>query len=376
MSRPFNPRVRVRSDRLAAVALALAPLVYFWPALAGRIVLCPDDGLIFNVPLRVAAANIVRGGSLPLWNPYIFGGMPLLAAAQAGLLFPPNWFYLILSAPAATNLSVISTYIIAGLGAFLYARRAGATVAGAFVTGLVWQWCGFTVGQLAHINIAQTAAVLPWVLWALDGYGQGRGRKWGAALAAFVALQAFVGNQQTFAYSLVLASVYATAMALSDGRTRARYFGSLAFVAAGLGLAAVQILPTFELLRNSLRSEATYEFFTSFSMPRRSALTFFALLGRRDAALPRPYVGPPFYAEMVGYVACRSHARARPFCSATQHTFWAAVAAVGSARASRLRADRTYRFVKYAVLNLFRAPARHMMESTGLAVLAGRGVTA
>src|SRR5919206_1359565 len=125
----LRPSVRIKSDLTAALALSLAPLVYFLPAVRGLLVLCPEDGMFFNVPLRVAAARIVLSGSLPLWNPYIFSGMPLLASAQGGLLFPLNWAYLFLPAAAATNLSVIAAYTLAGVGAFLYARRGGSSAA-------------------------------------------------------------------------------------------------------------------------------------------------------------------------------------------------------------------------------------------------------
>src|SRR5436305_7117879 len=107
MTLPSNPRLRVNLDRVAALAVALAPVLYFLPAILRGAVLCPDDGTIFNTPLRVAAARIVLEGHLPLWNPYIFGGMPLLASSQGGLLFPPNWFYLLFNAPTATNLMVV-----------------------------------------------------------------------------------------------------------------------------------------------------------------------------------------------------------------------------------------------------------------------------
>src|ERR1043165_4396667 len=109
MTRPFNPRVRIKSDTLAALVVALAPILYFLPAVTGRVTLAPDDGLLFNVPLRVAAAQITLSGSLPLWNPYIFSGMPLFASAQGGLLFPLNWFYFAFPTIAATNLMVVST---------------------------------------------------------------------------------------------------------------------------------------------------------------------------------------------------------------------------------------------------------------------------
>src|SRR5687768_10676642 len=109
MTRPslFSPTNR--RDLLAAITVTLLPLLYFYPAVLGQLFLAPRDGVIFNIPMRVAAANLISAGYLPLWNPYIFGGMPLHGAAQAGILFPLNWFYLFLSPPMATNLMMLST---------------------------------------------------------------------------------------------------------------------------------------------------------------------------------------------------------------------------------------------------------------------------
>ena len=79
--------------------------------------------------------------------------MPLHGAAQGGLLFPLNWFYVAFSPPTATNLMMLLTYSVAGLGAYLYARRSGTDVAGGIVTGLVWQWGAFPIEQIGHTNI-------------------------------------------------------------------------------------------------------------------------------------------------------------------------------------------------------------------------------
>ncbi|HEX8354912.1 MAG TPA: hypothetical protein VF611_18540, partial [Pyrinomonadaceae bacterium] len=393
MTRPSNPRARAGRpravtpgrERLAALAVSLAPVLYFLPAVLSGSVLCPDDGTIFNTPLRVAAAEMMLGGSLPLWNPYIFSGMPLHASAQGGLLFPPNWFYLAFSPQAATNLMVVTSYVVAALGAYLYARRAGASAAGSVVTSLAWQWGGFLVGQIGHVNVVQTAACLPWVLWALDGYGMTGRRGWGVALAALVALQAFAGHQQTLAYSLLLAAAYAAANAYASRESRARYLRTLLFVAAGVLLAAVQILPTFELLRNSLRAESSYDFFTSFSLEPRMLETFLApyVAGGGDGRLFRaPYVGPPYYGEMAGYVGVLGvmlAACAVVFGRDARTKFWAAAALVCLALAlGRYAPLGFYKLVYHVpVLNLFRVPARHLMEAEfALAVLAGRGLTA
>lgn len=385
MTRPYVSRLRIHTDALAALAVALAPLAYFYPATAGRLVISPDDGVIFNIPLREAAARILLSGSLPLWNPYVFCGMPLHAAAQGGLLFPLNWFYLAFSTPTATNLMMLSTYAAAGLGALLYARRSGSSVAGSLVTGLVWQFSAFMVCQIGHTNVAQTGACLPWILWAVEGYGAKGSRRRGLLLAALVALQSFAGHQQTFAYTLLLVCMYSLVLARNEAEARGRYLRALALVAAGVLLSAVQIVPTFELLRNSPRVAASYGFFTSFSMPRRFLLTIFApfLSGGGDGRLFRaPYVGPAFFGEYVAYVgvvALMLAALAFVVKPDVRTRFWvfAAVVALALALGGNAPLGLNHLIYYVPVLNLFRVPARHLMEAEfALAVLAGRGLTA
>jgi hypothetical protein len=63
--------VRIKSDTLAALAVALAPVFYFMPAVRGQVALCPDDGLLFNVPLRVAAARIKESGRIQRRNQFM-----------------------------------------------------------------------------------------------------------------------------------------------------------------------------------------------------------------------------------------------------------------------------------------------------------------
>ncbi|MFL6589232.1 MAG: YfhO family protein, partial [Chthoniobacterales bacterium] len=372
---------------IVAVAVTLFPLLYFLPATSGSLIISPDDGIIQNIPFRVAVANMIRDGYAPLWNPYLFCGMPLFAAAQTGVLFPLNWFYLLFPPATATNLMMLSTYMVAGLGGYLYARRSGASVPGAAVTSLVWQCGGFMVNQIGHTNIAQTAALLPWLFWALDGYARdGDGRR-GLLLGAIVALQCFAGHQQTFVYGLILAVAYAVVMwrAARAAGSRTFYLSSILFLAAGLALAAVQIIPTLELLRESLRADASYDFFTSFSMPRNFIWTFFApyVAGGGDGLFFRaPYVGPSFYAEYVGYVGLTTLGLAFLALLVRRDpstVFWGSVAVIGVVLAlGRYAPFGIYKLV-YAVpvLNLFRVPARHLMEfEFGLAILAGKATTA
>ena len=154
----------VRSEKIAPLLLCLSPLIYFLPATLGLILLAPDDGVIINMPMRVTAARIILAGEFPLWDPYIFGGMPLFAAAQGGVLFPSNWLFLIFPPGIAVNIAMLFAYAIAGVGAYMYARQAGASVWGSFVTGFVFQFSAFMVAPIGHMSSIQAAGFLPWIL--------------------------------------------------------------------------------------------------------------------------------------------------------------------------------------------------------------------
>ena len=373
------------SGRAAALLVGIAPFIYFFPAARGQLVLCPDDGWLTNLPLRMTVAREILGAHLPLWNPYIFSGFPLLGAAQAGILLPLNWGFLILSAPVAMNLAVLSTYALAGVGAYLFARRSGANVFGSIITGLVWQWSGFLIAHIGHTNMIQAASLLPWILWAIDVYAVTGRRSRALLLAILVALQTFAGHPQALAYSLLLAATYAAYKALNNRILRLRYLGAIAMLAAGLALGAVQILPILELAHNSLRAEVTYGFFTSLSLPPKFLLTFFApyLFGGGDGGFfTAPYTGPPFYGEYAGYVGITTLILAitAPLIKRDAQTkFWSVVALVCFALAlGQFWPFGLYRAIFHIpLLNLFRVPARHLMEvDFALAILAGRAVSA
>ena len=379
-----QPR-RLQPDTFAAILIGIAPLLYFLPATLGQIVLAAADAVVFSMPLRIFTADMISAGHLPLWNPYIFCGMPLFASAQGGTLFPLNWGFLFGSPNWAMNFAVLGSYAAAGVGAFFYSRRSGATLLGAAVTALVWQFCGANVGQVTHTNILHAYAILPWLFWSIDGYIVRPGAGRGTLIATCVALQVFAGHQQTLAYALLLAGLYVLVRANGSGGKRWRLAAmSIAFLAVGLCAGAVQILPTAELLQASLREKATYEFFSSYSLPPVFLLTWFApyVLGGGDGTLFRaPYISEPFYPEYIGYIGTAPLILALSASLLRRDRitiFWitAAVVCLALAMGRFLPLD-LYRLVYYVpVLNLFRVPARHLMEvDFALAVLAGRAVT-
>jgi hypothetical protein len=80
-------RVRQVSEATAVLLLLVLPiLAYGVPAVLGHPVL-PGDDLTQNFPLRVLAGQQIRSGHLPLYDPYIWSGAPLLAGWNAGAAY-------------------------------------------------------------------------------------------------------------------------------------------------------------------------------------------------------------------------------------------------------------------------------------------------
>lgn len=209
---------------------------------------------------------------VPLWDPFIMGGMPYLADMQSAVFSPfslPAYLF-----PFWWSLGVIALMkvVVAAMGAFLLGRAVGMRSAGAFLCGLVF---GFGLFMIAWIPwpLTNVFPLIPWMLLATERLVRRPGILPAAALAVLVGMQWFGGHPESSVYALLAAGAWfvlrvlqrdgggvvaAVRTAGPGGRLRA-LGGALpravvaAVVAVGVGtaLAAVTIVPFLQLLHNS-----------------------------------------------------------------------------------------------------------------------------
>ncbi len=263
-----------RERLLIAVALIAIPLVYFYPVLTGQVTLAPGDGWAQNLGVRSLAGQMIARGEWPLWNPFIFGGMPLAASVYPGSFYPPNWLFALLAPVTAINLVVLTTYHLALIGTYLYARRAGLTRLGAILAGTAFAFGGFMINHLSHTSRIAAAAWLPWVLLAIENLAVKEDWqsiwRWTVLGALMVALQFFAGEPQMMVFSALTAApcVIFAFVRIRDGRSRTRFVVSLALMLLGaILLSMIQLLPSLELLAQSERSDPGPAFFDTYSLP-------------------------------------------------------------------------------------------------------------
>jgi hypothetical protein len=285
---------RLRNVWPYAVVVA-APLLLLAPFLLGLRVLYWGTVEFQFYPWQQLAAAALRAGHLPLWNPLLGNGAPLLANYQSAVLYPPNWLALLWPLDRAQPWLAALHLAWAGVGMVALARMLGLPPLGQVVAGLAFGLSQYLVARVSFISINATAAWLPWIICQaeyqlqLGERGAARYRRaWGALLMTLcMALQLLAGHAQTAWYTLLLAGAWCGWRLLSRGRSAASARLRTAIwlvvpVALAALLAGVQLAPTAELLQQSPRAtSAAFDFVMTYSFSPWRLLTMAApdLLG-------------------------------------------------------------------------------------------------
>ncbi len=403
---------------LAALALILLTLLFFWQILLTNLILIGVDAFLYFYPYKAYAAAALRQGHLPLWNPHLFMGAPLLANSQVGLFYPLNWPFLWLDPPRQVAWSIGLHVALAGLLLLAYSRLSlHLNWAGALVAATLFAFGGYMGAQVEHLNQLNAAAWLPLLFLLYDlTLAQPRRRWfWSLGLALVVSLTLLAGHAQTVFISLFGLGLYALwrAVEMQSGgadrwrsrraeeqrskeasfpqhATRFTLYASrftlhalLPLVVASIlavALAAIQLLPTAELSGQSIRSGGlTYREVVSFSL--RPTILHFALLPPLNLDLSQ-LLGEAF-GEWVAYLGISGLLLA--ILGALQ-SIWQRpprrfmfLAACGLILSLGLFSGPVYLLLYYLVpgFDLFRAPARWLLlYAFSGAVLAGYGFDA
>ena len=376
------------ADALALMALGALTLLFFYRIALTNRVLAGLDVFAYFYPYRDLASEALRSGRLPLWNPYLFMGAPLLANSQVAVLYPFHWPLLWLSTPKQIAWSIVLHIWLAGAGTYLFARGPlRLRPLAAFVPAVIFCLGGFLGAQVEHVNQLNASAWLPWLLLCLEGAmtrppRPKSPRRWLALLCGggIAGLALLAGHTQAAYIVFFGAGAYALLRGLPDLRDRRwlaglRGLGALAAMSImGAILAAGQLLPTLELSRLSVRSGG---------LPYNEAASFSLKPGLVFKAFLPPLLWESPFSEYVAYVGLTGLALAALGSWAVLRRKRPGGAILGLALVGLFLAFGAYNPVYYLLyklvpgFDLFRAPARWLLLYTfGAALLAGIGLEA
>lgn len=382
-------------QRLPLVVTAAALLFSYHRLLLGEVFFWGLPALQFY-PWREYALALLRNGYLPLWNPFNGAGVPLLANYQSALLYPFTWATFALPLASAMSALAVLHLFIASWGMWAFTGRLGLPVLGRGVSALAFGLSAYLVARLGTYPIVTAAAWIPWLLWAVlrvTRCGRPRDAGW---LAVVVALLMLAGHAQTAWYGLLLAGLFVLYELI---RTRSsdwyRQAGlALTGVVLGIGIAAIQLLATAELMGTSQRSSGVnYDFAMNFSYGPARALDLlspnvFGTPADGSYITEGAYFEDAVYIGLIPLVAAfaavviwvwRRVRREQDVAVFWQTVpFWVLVTVVAFVLAlGRYTPVFPFLFDHVPTFNLFQAPVRwHIWTVFALSVLAGIGTQA
>jgi len=254
------------------------------------------DLVIENYAWKRFAVESLRGGELPLWNPYLFAGAPFLATGQHGMLYPFSWIFLWLSPEKAYGWYTVGQLWLAGASMYFLGRVLGMKRGSAAIAGLIYQGSGFMLTSSAVFPmIIGAAAWLPLLLACIDRVVSTAARRTGTTMvwmglgAVALGVQILAGHIEITYYTLLIMGFFALWQLLGVGlAARHDPQGQGAWIHAmlqpalwlaglvGLGIAfgAVQLVPFYEVGRLNFREgSASFAEVRSWAFPWRRVLT-------------------------------------------------------------------------------------------------------
>ncbi|HZU72914.1 MAG TPA: hypothetical protein VE990_09110 [Acidimicrobiales bacterium] len=316
--------LRRRPDAAVVSVFVLGPvLVLGAVALTGHVAL-PGDDLVQNYPLRVLVGRDLRGLQLPLWNPYIWSGTPLLGGFNAGALFPLTWLFAVLPGPAAWTVGLGATYGLAAGGLYLFLRQRGMGIVASGSAGAAFAAGGFMAAQAVHIGLVEGTSLTGWGLVAVERMGARTERRRerraslddeepprpprvvgpGVGLGVVVGLVGLCGDPRALSSVAIVLGLWATYRVAVDSR-RGAVVASLVVAAVVGGLIMCgQLVPGLAAQAQSQRAAGSYFAFSAGSL-RPSQLSLLAvpfLLGGFASIKLSPYSGDFNLVEITSYI--------------------------------------------------------------------------
>ena len=378
---------------LPGVVLLALLLLFFNKMALSNLILARGDTFLYFYPYWHAAAEALRQARMPFWNPAIFMGAPMLANSQVGFFYPLNWpVWLFLRTPYAASASILLHIFIAAVGVYLVGCYVlSLSRSAAIVAGAAFAFGGYLPAQVEHINQLQGLAWLPWFLLAVELAKKRTRRSWVLSVIAFgalFALQLLAGHTQTTFITGVAILIWIMAdwvgqrfikdiqnrdtgrrMDIKQQTILLSPFS--AFVIGGilaLALAAVQLLPTMQLMRYSSRAGGLpVNEVLSFSLPPHHLAN--ALLPSFGQALFSEYIAfMPLSLFALAFIGGWQWRRRKGVFSALALTFSGLFLALGAYNPVYWLLARLPGF------SFFRAPARWLvLYALGFSLLAGIG---
>ncbi len=257
------------------IIISIVNTLILSPYLLGYIGITPNvgtnDNVDLQVPFRQVLQESIKEGRVPLWEPRISAGFPLLAEGQVGTFYPLNTLFALLPVTPfySVSLSLYAALIISSIGMYLFLQeflsskteKEEAVRIFSLFGAVIWGQTGVHFNHTAHLNVLNIFSLLPLELLIVERRLNNKDSipKTIILLSSLIALQLLAGHPQFSSYCFMFTALYwlcnqiimKSAAYLKDLMVNGLTIGFA--IILGIGLGAIQLLPTLEFTANSTR---------------------------------------------------------------------------------------------------------------------------
>jgi hypothetical protein len=215
------------------------PVIFSINKIAGNF----GDVYLHYYPLKYIVAEHLIRGKIPLWNPYIFAGQPVLANPQSAVFYPLSLLYYFFPLHTAFNYFYILHFFAGGLFFYMLLAALGYSKAARYLGAFSFAFSSFLVYTVPAGHPAALSGYiwLPLIMLFIERLKKNTGMLMPFSLAAGLSFQFLSGHFQPVYTIMVLIAIH---LAFH----RFEYWKELC--AAGIAavlLCACQLIPTMEL---------------------------------------------------------------------------------------------------------------------------------
>ncbi|HUP62896.1 MAG TPA: YfhO family protein [Thermoanaerobaculia bacterium] len=223
-----------------------------------------SDVYSHNMPWKYAVRAAYRSGEAPLWNPGIFAGDVLAAAAQPAAFDPLLLLSLLVPLPNSLTFLATMTFFIAGLGMFALLRDLRARSLASLGGAAAWMFSMFIAFWLEWA-LAGTIVWLPFVILGVRRVIHERSLRAAGLLAVGFVMMLLAGHPETALHVVATGMAWAAAELIG---VRGKGFVRAALLAIGAGavalcVCAIYLLPVWEALPQTYEHAMREQFYAT-----------------------------------------------------------------------------------------------------------------
>jgi uncharacterized membrane protein YfhO len=204
-------------------------------------------------------------------------GHPFVGDPETAMFYPINFLYTLFKSDLVFGYVFVLDVFLIGVFTYFFVKCLGVSRVSSLVSAITFMFCGTVITHVyaGHMGNLDIMMLMTLAFLLLEKTIQKRSFFYGILFGVSLGLQFIAGNPQVSVYSAFSLFLYflARSFFIAKNKKDFKEFLRLALplvlsLIVAFSLAAVQILPTLELLGNSFReNRVTYKLATSYSLP-------------------------------------------------------------------------------------------------------------